>query len=59
MVWIRKSISFLSLNEEKENLKDGLFLISLGTTNFNTCDPLSLPDWQALPFEQAIPFKSN
>ena len=53
------SISDLLLYLENENLNDGFSKSDLVNIEFKTCDPVLLPDWQALPLEHAIPFKSK
>jgi hypothetical protein len=49
----------LSIKTEKENRKEGQSSFRLRLNAFNTCEPELLPDWQALPLEQAIPLNLN
>ena len=44
---------------EKEKRKDGFNISSFDRISDKTCDPLTLPLWQAEPLEHAIPFKSS
>ena len=44
---------------ENENRKEGQSFMGARWIAFKTCEPDPVPDWHALPLEQAIPFKSS
>ena len=44
---------------ENENRREGQSFMGTRWMAFKTCEPDPLPDWHALPLEQAIHFKSR